>query len=337
MFPSLLSTTADSQDAPREATADMPDNGMNTRRFLRNGLVFVLLGLLIYTILYAATDHLIYRYAKRNRFYAVKTAPLSSYDYVILGASHAAVFDYEDMNARLEKMTGKRILNLSAVGAGVEVNRVVLEYFLIRHQTRGVVYVADSFAFLTDEWNSKRFQDVRLFARAPFDPALFHVLLRDPASRSAAWNYLVGFSKINYPDRFKPDITDDEATRFNKNYRPVKQIDMQRIKFLYPTESDPEVLRRYLAEFEDMIRVLKGRNIRLIVIKPPIPARFYDMLPDEAHFDESLNAVLEKNGIEFHDFSLVGNDEKYFFNPDHLNRAGVLNFYERYLKGILAR
>lgn len=326
-----FSEATDAQDAAANRV------GMETRRFLRQGILFVLIGLLIYLSLYAASDQLIYRYGKRNRFYAVKTAPLPRYDYVILGASHAAVFDYEDMNVRLEDMTGNKILNLSAVGAGVEVNRAVLEYFLARHQTGAVVYVADSFAFLTDEWNEKRFEDVRLFARAPFDPLLSRVLLRDPAGRRAAWEYLVGFSKINFADRFKPDITEDEATRFNKNYRPVKQIDMQRIRYLYPKESDPEVLHHYLTEFSDLIRTLRERKIRLIVIKPPIPARFYNLLPNEAEFDAALQGVLEQRGIEFHDFSLVGNDEKFFFNPDHLNREGVLNFFEKHLKGILTR
>jgi hypothetical protein len=334
MSGSNSSTTAAAQ---QDSTAEAACASMANRRFFRSCLLFVLIGLLIYLALYVATDQLIYRYAQRNRFYAVKTAPLSDYDYVILGASHAAVFDYEDMNAHLEKMTGSKILNLSAVGAGVEVNRVVLEYFLARHQTRNVVYIADSFAFLTDEWNEKRFQDVRLFARAPFDPVLFQILLHDRASRSAAWDYLAGFSRINYADRFKPDITEDEATRFDKRYRPVKQIDMQRINYLYPKQIDQELFQRYLAEFEDMIRYLKGRNIRFTVIKPPIPARFYKMLPNEAEFDETIKDVLERNGIEFHDFSLVGNEEKFFFNPDHLNREGVLNFYEKYLKDILAR
>ena len=308
------------------------------RRFLRSCLIFVLIGLLVYLALYIAADRLIYRYGQRNRFYAVKTAPLKDYNYVILGASHAAVFDYEDMNPRLEQMIGAKILNLSTVGAGIEVNRVILEYFLTRHSTHNVIYVADSFAFLTDEWNEKRFKDVRLFARAPFDPMLFRVLLRDPASRTVAWDYLAGFSRINNADRFKPDITEDEAnSRFNKTYRPVKQIDVKRIKYLYPEQIDPALFRRYMAEFESLVGDLKGRNIRLIVIKPPIPARVYNMLPNEPQFDGALKGVLERNSIEFHDFSLVGNEEKFFFNPDHLNRKGVLNFYENYLQGILVR
>jgi hypothetical protein len=329
--------------AKQEAIAAMPSGiaqrgkTSTIRAFQRHSLLFIIFGLLIYVGLYIISEQLVYKYAQRNRFYMVKTAQSAPYDYVILGASHAAVFDYEDMNRRLEEMTGKRILNLSVVGGGITVNRLLLEYFVAGHQTANVLYVIDSFLFYSREWNEERLQDAKLFYRAPFDPQLAWILLRNPASRSVALDYLVGFSKINNPDRFKIDISDDEATRFSKTYRPVKQIDEQRVKYLYPEGTRQEILHHYLAEFEDMIRYLHSRGIRLVVMKPPIPERIYRMLPNEGQFDNALKAILERNGVEFYDFSLVGNDEQYFFNPDHLNRAGVLNFFENYLKGILTR
>ncbi|MCL5950141.1 MAG: D-alanyl-lipoteichoic acid biosynthesis protein DltD [Chloroflexi bacterium] len=307
-----------------------------TGAFWRSALSFTLIGILLYLGLYVATDQLIYHYGKRNRFFDVKTAPAVTYDYVILGASHAAVFDYADMNARLESMTGAKILNLSIVGSGPVVERLLLEYFLAGHQARNVLYVVDSFAFNSPDWNEKRFEDVRLFDRAPFDPTLVRVLFQDPESRPVTWDYLNGYSRINNADRFKPDVTDDEAQRFAKTvYRRLKQIDQQRIDYLYPKDQDPQAIPHYLGEFENMIAFLKQRNIRLIVIKPPVPTRFYDMLPNEAAFDTALKGVLDRQSVEFHDFSLVDNDDKFFFNPDHLNQAGLLNFYENHLKAVL--
>ena len=86
---------------------------VSARSYLRRTLVFILIGLLLYGFVYWSAEHLSYRYAKRNRFHAVMTAPHAQYDHVILGASHAAAFDYEDMNAQLEGMTNKKILNLN--------------------------------------------------------------------------------------------------------------------------------------------------------------------------------------------------------------------------------
>jgi hypothetical protein len=305
------------------------------RQFVRYAVPFVLIGLVLYAGLYAASEKLVYRYGRANRFYMVKTAPYARYDDVILGDSHASVFDLEDMNARLEAMTKSRILNLSTTGGGVTINRLLLEYFLVRHQTATVVYVVDSFVFDSRQWNEDRLQDARLFYRAPFDLSLVRLLLQTPVSRSVLLNYVSGFSKINNPDRFVPDIP-EFAARFDKTYRPVKQIDQQRIDYLYPNEIDEQALqRRYLAEFEDLIQYMKSRKIRVIVIKPPIPQRVYRMIPNQEHFDTTLKEILDRQGAEFYDFSLVSNDEKFFFNTDHLNRTGVLYFFQNYLESKL--
>jgi outer membrane receptor for ferrienterochelin and colicin len=86
-----------------------------------------------------------------------------------------------------------------------------------------------------------------------------------------------------------------------------------------------------------MITFLKQRNIRLIVLRTPVPLRFYKLLPEEDKFNQQLQALLTKHNVEYHDFSLVDNDEKYFFNSDHLNQAGVLNFYDKHLKQVLTQ
>lgn len=304
------------------------------RTFARYAVPFVLVGLVLYAGLYAESEHLIRTHAKRNRFYAVQAARPSRYDYVILGASHAAALDYDGMSARLEAMTGRKILNLSVTGGGVIVNRLLLEYFLTAHETTAVVYVVDSFAFYARTWNEDRLHDTRLFARAPFDPVLARLLARNPAARLVALDYLSGFSKINNPDRFQPDVNDDERTRFDKTYRPVPQLDQQRLDYLYP-EAPQSVRDHYLTEFEDLLRDAESRNVRVIVIKPPVPARIYQRLPHEAEFDVALKTILDRHGVAFSDFSRTDNDDRFFFDTDHLNRAGVLNFFEHHLKDTL--
>ena len=322
----------------RETGRRQPDSTRpsgEVSRFLRYAVLFLVVGLLIYAGLYAASERLVYRYAQANRFYKVKTAPYDHYDYVILGASHAAAFDLEDMNSRLEQMTGSKILNLSSTGGGVTINRLLLEYFLARHQTSAVIYVVDSFIFDSRQWNEDRLQDARLFYRAPFELSLVRLMWKEHVDSSVLFDYASGFSKINNPDRFAPDIPDDTA-RFEKTYRPVRQIDQQRIDYLYPREKDEQgTERRYLAEFEDLIQYMKARNIRVIVIKPPIPERVIKMLSNESQFDATLSQIVDRQSIDFHDFSHVGNDESFFFNTDHLNRTGVVNFFQNYFAGAL--
>jgi hypothetical protein len=307
------------------------------RSFLHTAVRFAAVGLVLWAAVYAASEGLVYKYGDRNRFYMVKTAPRAEYDHVILGASHAAVFDYQDMNERLESLTGSKILNLSIVGAGVTVNRLVLDYFLLAHRTRTIVYVLDSFAFYSPAWNEERLSDARLFQRAPVDPALARLLLRSGVSPSVTLDYVTGFSKINNADRFKPDRPDD-AARFNRTYRFVDQIDRQRIAYLYPGQLDAQALAyrdRYLSELEALIRDSKSKDIRMILLRPPLPDRTRRKIPGEAQFDEALQKVVAGTGAELWDFSQVSNDERFFFDTDHLNRTGVLHLFETHVKDIL--
>ena len=305
--------------------------------FVKRAIRFVAIGCLLYVGLYAGAEWLVRETAYRNRFHVVQSAPHARYDYVILGASHAAVFDYRDMNARLEEMTGARILNLANVGAGITVNRFLLEYFLRRRQTGAVVYVLDSFAFYSPEWNEERLGDVNLIRRAPWDPRLARMLLTEPASRSAAIAYITGFAKINDRDRFAADLFPGEGSSFDRTYRPIPQLDRQRVEYLYRdlvTESSFEE-SPYLAQFENLVRQVRARGMRFIVIRPPIPTRIYDQIPHERRFDAVLQDLLGRIGAELYDFSRVANDPEYFYDSDHLNRTGVLHFFENRLRYVL--
>lgn len=328
----LPSDRATVEPALQDATAE-------GRSFVRSAVVFVLIGLALYGALYAAAESLVYRYAERNRFYAVQNAGDERFDYVFLGASHAAVFDYRDMNDRLEAMTGARILNLATVGGGLTINRFLLEYFLERGDADAVVYFADSFAFYSRDWNEERVADTELYMRAPWDPSLAAMLLREPATRRVALDYISGFSKINNPDRFKLDRFEAEDARFDRQYRAVPQIDRQRMAFLYPSAVDETTLANspYLAEFQELIEYVRARGTRFIVVRPPLPERIHAMLPHEALFDATIREVATRAGAEFHDFTFVNNAPEFFYDSDHLNEAGVLSFFENHLADVLRR
>src|SRR5262249_35813869 len=131
-------------------------------------------------------------------------------------------------------------------------------------------------------------------------------------------------------------VTPEESTRFNRAYRPVKQIDDQRLEDLYPTQIDPTIVQRYLSEFEALLADARSRGIRVIVIKPPIPERLAKVIPGEEAFDAHLAEVVRRQQVAFHDFTHVDNDDKLFYDTDHLNKNGVLNFFEHSLVPVLS-
>ena len=219
-----------------------PARATGASSFLVKGLLFLLVGLVLYSGLYAWSENLVYKNTELNRFYKIKTAESSNYDWVFFGASHALVMDLDDMNAQIEQVTGAKILNLGEMGGGVAVSSVLLDYYLANHETRGAVYFVDSFVFYSDFWNEGRLADVGLYQRAPFDLSLASVLLQNSMTRWKGLDYFFGFSKNNFwvtekiknSREFKSDVTlFPQSARFTRKHFPVPQVDRVRMEYLY--------------------------------------------------------------------------------------------------------
>lgn len=301
---------------------------------------FVLVLVLLYAATYYAAERTLVYGAEHNdnRFYRVRTLPYPSYDYVVLGSSHALPFDFGGMNEELERRSESRIVNLASAGGGVVPNRLLMDYFLQKAGTRNVLYVVDSFAFYSSEWNEGRLNDSELYAQAPFDPTLLRLftdyVVSGQMGPSAALDYLSGFSKINNPHDRASTIAALEGW-FDRTYKPSDRERSRRIDRLYLDGTDTETRDRYLDMFVDWIRSLQERNVEVVVLKTPIPEVFYAVLPDEAEFDEVLAARLVDVGAAFYNFSQVNNDPSYFFDTDHLNRTGMEAFLANYLAEVL--
>lgn len=321
-----------SQDVERELTIA---ERARPRTGWRRWAGFLLVGLALYGILYAASERLVLQHGQRSRAFMVATASDQPYDYVILGASHALPLDFGDMNRRLEQAAGARVINLGIEGGGIVPARFLLDYFLARHRTDAVVLVLDSFAYYSRQWNEDRINDPKLLLRAPLDYDLAIRLWRLPATRPLLAGYLSGFYKINNADRTQPDISDTERTRFTRVYRTNANLDRQRLAFLYPEKVDAALLDRYLGELEAMVRELEARKIRLVVVKTPLPGRVLGALKGEEAFDARVRAILEPRGIQVHDFTRQANEDKFFYDTDHLNKDGAGNFIDTLLGPLL--
>ena len=309
-------------------------------RAARRGAVFVLIGAALYLLVYGLAESLGAPHGARNRFRVVRAAA-PHYDFVLLGASHMLPLGFEDMSDRLGAMVGGTVINLAVPGGGIVPNRLMLQYFLQGHSAGMVVYGVDSFAFYAPEWNEARLHDVRLWRRAPHDAALVRVLwgaARDfNLDRSVFWNYLTGFAKVNNPLAwFEPDPWADDA-RFDQVFRGPAYRYQQRIRYLYPGDPDETHFRRYLKLFLAMIDDLHARGIAVLVFKPPLPSAFSGLIPHEERFNEVLATALQERGVPMYDFTDAMPSPEWYFDTDHLNRAGVLHFFENHLRPVLVQ
>lgn len=308
------------------------------KNFRTSALLFIAIGLALYAGVYYAAEQLMVQTGRSNPFFKIARAQDSTVDWVILGASHAMPLDFADFNAQMERETRLKILNLAAAGAGPLYNRFVLEHFLRQHRARNLLYVVDSFAFYSRTWNEERFADAKLLRRTPLDPAIARRLCdyarHEGVDARAVLDYVSGFSKINNRERFQRDVWEGEA-QFERAYRPSSNAVKKRINYLYPDQTSPAALARYLDEFSVIIALARKVGVKVVVIKMPVPPRFYMQLPEEAGFDDSLSRFLAARGVPFHDFSDNTSEPSLYFDTDHLNRAGLTEFFLRDLKPVL--
>jgi hypothetical protein len=300
---------------------------------------FVALGLALYALLFLGAEWLTRGMAEHNPIHRIQAADPGGHDWIILGASHAMPLDFQGFGAEIARATDQRLLNLAAPGTGPLYHRFIAERFFATHRAQSVLLVVDSFGFYSAQWNEDRFADRDLLARTPFDPVTLRLFVRylahgvDPR---ALLDYATGFSKINNHDRLQPDRWEAEE-RFERSPRPSAFADQERIDYLYPQPPDPAAMARYLDHLVALIEVARAGGAEVVVIKPPIPARFAALLPDEPAFDTALAARLAAAGAPFHDFAAVLPEPGYYFDPDHLNRRGAEQFLETHLAPILSQ
>lgn len=304
----------------------------------RSAVLFIVIGLALYVGVYYVAERLMVQSGRSNPFFKIATAQDSTVDWLILGASHAMPLDFADFNAQMERETRLKILNLAAPGAGPLYNRFVLEHFLREHRARNLLYVVDSFAFYSRTWNEERFADAKLLRRTPLDPAivwrLWDYVRHEGVDGRAVLDYVSGFSKINNRERFQRDVWEGEA-QFERAYRPSSTAVKKRMDYIFPDKTSPVALSRYLEEFSALIALARKEGVNLVVIKMPVPPRFYSQLPDEAGFDDALSRLLAGRGVLFHDFSAKTSEPSLYFDTDHLSRAGLTEFFMRDLKPVL--
>ena len=304
----------------------------------KSALLFIAIGLALYGGVYYAAERLMLSTGRSNAFFKIAETEPREVDWLILGASHAMPLDFADFNAGMERETGLTIVNLAAPGAGPLYNRFVLEHFLREHRARNLLYVLDSFAFYSRTWNEDRFADAKLLRRTPFEPAiawrLWDYSRREGVDGVAVLDYLSGFSKINNRERFEPDVWEGEA-QFERVYRPATTATAKRIADLFDNQTPEEAGARYLVAFSSLVALAQHEGMRVVVVQLAVPPQYRTQLPDEPAFDEALAGVLAPRNIPLRDFSPAITEPRFYFDTDHLNRAGLTAFFNRELKAIL--
>lgn len=300
--------------------------------------VFVVVGLAIYAALAVASEVLARRTGHANAFYKIEAAGSVEFDWVIVGASHAMPLDFDGVNSEMEKDTGLRILNLAAQGAGPLYNRLALDHFFRSHRTRNVMYALDEFALYSRVWNEDRVADGKLLARTPFRLAIARDLggmaWTHGVDPRAVLSYATGFAKVNNRERFSIDLWEGE-NQFDRVARPSEAAVTKRISYLYPESTGTSALKRYATELDRLVVTAQAQDARVTVVRMPLPQSFRDRLPEAEEAKAILQALSSRRQVKILDFSTALPELKFYFDTDHLNRAGVTEFFDKQFRSVL--
>ncbi|MBI5277024.1 MAG: hypothetical protein HY854_11235 [Burkholderiales bacterium] len=308
--------------------------------FARASAWFVLLGLLLYAVLFAAAERLAWRNGHANPFFRIESNPYEVHDWVILGASHAMPLDFGGFGTVMERATGRRIINLAAQGTGPLYQRAVLERYLARHHTANVMVVVDSFACQSRAWNEDRFADPKLLAHTPWRLELASQFARYVVEEGIDWrawlNYATGFAKVNDSGRFEVDMWEGEG-QFDRTWRVSQSAVRKRIAYLYPAGGQGAGRARYFAQLAGIAALARRSGAKVVFVKLPMPSAFAAELPGEDEFDEAVGRLAGSIGVEWHNLGRALPDARFYFDSDHLNRAGVAAVFDAHLKALLVR
>jgi hypothetical protein len=301
------------------------------RSLASRALRFTAGALVLYALLFAASEVLVRLNGHANALYKISQAGTEPYDVLILGASHAMPLDFDGMNVHVEALAQGRVLNLAAQGTGPIYQGFALDEFLSRRRARRVIYAVDGFAFRARDWNEDRLSDPGLLAHTPLsaDTArhLASYVVHQGVDFHAWLDYVTGFSKVNDAKRFQRDAWEGEA-QFERSWRPSSSAVAKRISYLYPKGMDDAALQHAMLAMDRVADSVRAHGLELTIIRMPLPDAFRTRLPPDRAFDEALSRWLAARRIAYRDFSGTIPEARFYFDSDHLNREGVSRFLE---------
>ncbi len=232
------------------------------------------------------------------------------------------------------------MLVLAELGAGPFYNAAVLDQALNDLTVGRLLYVIDGFAFGHADWNETRIADRTLLRKTPLRLSTMRLMARlaleEGVDPRGFLDYLTGFSKLNPVDRF-PQEEWRGVLDFDRQFRPSQHAVQARIDYLYPDGApDPGTVGHYLDALDALIDRVRAAGVTIVILKPPVPDVLRQGLLGEASFDRALRDRLTARNVPYHDLSASLPDPGLYFDPDHLNRAGVDAFYRDHLRALLA-
>ena len=303
---------------------------MQIKKFIKKALLFLLLNTCIAACL-------MYYFSGRQRDIRLKNWETESnllvmgenehYDVAILGTSRGRVFSRDGNHQLMEKLLGKRVINLSKGGGG---GLMPAELHLANFYDRGnrvdcIFYLVDPWVFFCRINN----EDNDFFLRdEPFELSiLWKLIIRGyPLDRILSYIQMIAKDDWeNFTKYAEPGL--DELTL--KAIDPVKQ---EKARQHYLSLYEPDRFEAYSRYLHKINVLAKAHGSRIVYILLPI---LMDDFPGAEQVDQKLRAVSRQDGVAY--YNLIGSvrDIHYFYDHMHFNKTGVAYFTQKFFRPII--
>jgi hypothetical protein len=249
------------------------------------------------------------------------------YDVAILGTSRGRVFSRDSNHLTMEKILGKKVINLSkGGGGGLMPAKIHLDHFYTRgNRVDHIIYFVDPWIFfcpINNENNTFFLRD------EPFELSILWdlVLNRFPSQRIISYIQMIAVDDWKGIGRYAAPGLDLLTL---KAIDPVK---LETARAHYLGLYDYKSFDHYSKFATEIIKIAKQHNSSITYVLLPI---LMENFPGAGQVDERLKGISRQEKVGYYNLIDRMQDRLFFYDHMHFNNNGVAHFAGTYMKSIL--
>lgn len=249
------------------------------------------------------------------------------YDVAILGTSRGRIFSRDSNHFTMEKILGKKVINLSkGGGGGLMPAKIHLDHFYSRgNRVIHIIYFVDPWVFFSPINNENN----TFFLRdEPFELSILWdlILNRFPSQQIISYIQMIAVDDWKHLSQYgEPGL--DKLTL--KAIDPVK---LEKAREHYLGLYDYDKFNYYSHFLTKINRTAKKHKSKITYVMLPILMKDF---PGAGQVDEKIKEISKNEEVGYYNLIDKMHDRHFFYDHMHFNNNGVAHFTETYMKSIL--
>lgn len=265
----------------------------------------------------------------------------ADYDIVLLGSSHGAHIDEVIVGNLLKK----NVKNIAQNAAGIIPQYIRLTcFFQSRNTTKRIVYFLDPFVLYSSRWN----EDDYILKYEGIEYHYFINLLKNGVSSNVIFDYLIDRlttyshdfinrtvipqKKVISQEKTANTTTKKDAEKKEKSTEELESAIKVQLDIYYNEGLNMEKFIKYSNILTKMILLGQKNNAKVTIIIPP---GLLGKVPGTENVIKLLEKYKKDYSIKYYDFASEMQEQKFYYDIDHLTSDGVKYFTKHYLLKIL--